>query len=156
MEAIFLIIAILYGVINFFSGKEEHERNPKPVLTPRQPSAPKPKPTPTPSGRTYIPPTEVTEYPEVRIEEYMTSEEEPPTEVSIDPNSELAKSDIMNQSGLVPVRRKTITQEENMAPHISIKSQINKKRIVEGIIMSEVLGAPRAHKPFEYDYKRRK
>jgi hypothetical protein len=142
-----ILIAIIGIAASVFSGSGQKENH-----KPR--SGPVARPTPTPSGRTY-------QEPEVKRK----TRESEPEPLAVDPQNkyqeklnELNRGNISSQNSsddfISNPPRKKVSTNPVLTP-ISVKKQLTKKRIAESIIMSEVLGSPRAHKPYSYDNKRK-
>jgi hypothetical protein len=145
VDIIAILIAILGIGASLFSGsgqKEDHK--------PR--SGPFARPTPTPSGRTYQEPdvTSKTSESELIDVEPQNKYQEKLNELNKGNISTRDRSEDFTSNP----RRKKGKANPDLTP-ISVKKQLTKKRIAESIIMSEVLGSPRAHKPYSYDNKRK-
>ncbi|MBB6454316.1 hypothetical protein HNQ94_002791 [Salirhabdus euzebyi] len=143
MDGLAIIIALIIGAISAFSGqkdKDQKQQKPRPVN--------RPKPTPTPSGRTY--PEEASHEKtsrEVYQEQARTTHQYSDEIQSL----EIGSGEITDKGRKTP--RKKVVQQKKASASISMKKQLTKKRIAESIIMSEVLGRPRAHKPYDFNYK---
>ncbi|WP_102026986.1 hypothetical protein [Salirhabdus sp. Marseille-P4669] len=156
MDLLAIIAAIFFGIVSMFSrNKEEEHPKGKPIQRPKKMMTP--KPTPTPSGRTYHEPKPTQKEPKVepvvRVEEKHVDRSSIEDSIQLDTlaSFDITKGrDVKTPSSLLQRKSKTHTLG---GQSISVKEQLTQKRIVESLIMSEVLGTPRAHKPYAYHYK---
>ncbi|SET63935.1 hypothetical protein SAMN05421676_106160 [Salinibacillus kushneri] len=141
MDIIAIIAAIIFGIISFLTGREDNKS--KPVA----------KPSPTPSGpdpTVSHSPSPIKESDQNRQSEDVSEREDygknqdHPVYMNDDitQNREAQK---LQPNSLSAKKRRT---SNPIKSPISMKEQFNQKRLAESIIMSEVLGPPRAHKPY--------
>lgn len=148
----FLIALIIGGIIKVLSGaSEDHEeKRQKPVPRPRTQA---PRPTPTPSGGGNRPNT-VKPVPvqSVSIEEQQQKQlDQLAGKLLTDQKqtlTDMRDEDHHAQSidHEIP-KMKPNTNYEHVKYKKQIKGQLTRNGLIEGIIMSEVLGPPRARKP---------
>ncbi|MFG6148477.1 hypothetical protein [Halobacillus sp. B23F22_1] len=155
----FLIVAaIIGGLISWFSGmnKEDSEK---------QGGAPKqPKPTRTPSGPMQQKPVrgsmdkaqdlqrqsrEVAQDTKGRIEDYYEQKQKRLDEMSDYQGERTQESFTFDEKDLNKNKMEVFVQEEPNTKKTSLKysTKFNRNRLAEGIVMSEILGQPRAYKP---------
>ncbi|MRG86633.1 hypothetical protein [Salinibacillus xinjiangensis] len=154
MDFLAILVALVFGAISLFTGKDQEvEKNPRPVAGP--------KPTPTPSGRTYQE-TRSQERDTVsqreRKDENITTAREATKEHTItSENSHVGSQDITKSKIVEPSLSLERRKEQNNPAFssISMKKQLKQKRIVESLIMNEVLSSPRAHNPYRSNYQRK-
>ena len=158
----FLILAaIIGGVISWFSSMSKEnepkqrpgkEGNPVPA-PPSYPSGPAQDSEPEPQSKTG----------EDRLKEYYTEKQKRLKEISRsgglgEPIGEHSQQ-MEDNSQTGPNKQKnsnsTAKQLSEKGPLIESARKWDKKRLAEGILMSEVLGPPRAHKPHQSHPRKR-
>ncbi|WP_156291107.1 hypothetical protein [Oceanobacillus salinisoli] len=163
LEAIFsnffLILIILSGIIGFFRNnannareeqKEKQLNRPKPASTP--PSHKKRPENPSRTGNRPDPATTVS----------MEKQQQEQMERLADQLKTTTRDTIKNISEQYNTSEETILQPKNNLTKEQaqlkkeINTSLNQKGLIQGIIMSEVLGAPRGRKPYRSVIEERK
>jgi hypothetical protein len=156
METIFVAIAIIFGIINMFSESNKKGKG----KTTYKPVNNRPINTPSPIKETFSPEKEETIYVDLPNERDRTEKDNSllqpsvhstlgkikPTLHAIQPSVQPIKSQLQ------PTKKR---REHHKKVHssISLSSQLTGQKVVEAIILSEMLGPPRALKPYEPIYK---
>ncbi|WP_101844327.1 hypothetical protein [Halobacillus sp. Marseille-P3879] len=152
----FLIVAaIIGGIISWFSGMSKEESD-------KQDRAPKqPKPTKTPSGpmqhRPYAEKAEevksrtkeAAQETKGRVEEYYEQKKQRLEEMADYQDRRAQESLTFDQKDLNKDKMEVFVQDDSVERKSSLKysTKFNRNRLAEGIVMSEILGQPRAYKP---------
>lgn len=144
MEAIFdtvfgnilVLLAIVGGIVGFIKDRSKKEDQSRRPYTP-------PNPTPTPSVG-YDVPSEEKSY-EVSVENQQTYRMEEQQDTNIHRAVKNGEHDAIAKSTL---RKPSNGLNKNKRMKRQIKSNLSKQGLVNGVIMSEVLGSPRATKPY--------
>ncbi|MFG6114289.1 hypothetical protein ACGTN9_03795 [Halobacillus sp. MO56] len=166
LNNIFLVAVFIGGIIswlNRMNGEQEEER------PARQPSSPAPR---TPSGPVR-PKTERAEQAErtpgkaageSKMERYYQEKQKHIKDISArdigDKGSGSFTYETPNRNihdalpGQMERTKPTQYSKNETAPSLSIKSNLNRKKIAESVMMAEILGPPRAHKPHRTFSKR--
>ncbi|MEW9675805.1 hypothetical protein ABRT01_06430 [Lentibacillus sp. L22] len=145
MEVLLVILAIISGVIGLFKDKKGHQTNKKPNRTPK----------------TASPPTK-RNYRQQRTEPVSSDHSPGSTTIVMQEQFdsqmhelERMKRNASNDDGggiylnLEDALKKSKQSNENkLAMKNQIKDNLNRKGLIDGIIMAEVLGPPRARKAY--------
>ena len=155
---IFLVAVIIGGIISWWQGLKKNDDEKE---TTRMPSGPLQSPTREPSLERE-PESYTKKTGEDRLKEYYESKKEKLEEISEDKGAEKTFTyETPNKDFHTTRMERFIPDEEKPdKPLGSIKSIKNKnrwdrKRLAEGMVMSEILGPPRAHKPHSSHPKKR-
>ncbi|QDP40648.1 hypothetical protein [Radiobacillus deserti] len=136
---VFAVIAIASGIFGMFQKEKDTEKAPNP----------KPTPTPTPSGPMK------TETMEPQMEAFEENLKEHANSSSIQQQYEKLKqhtsSLTVDQENNKPqtVRRQSVTKNARRKDTSFISTELKGKALAKNMIMTEVLGTPRALKPYE-------
>lgn len=156
MEGLLPIIAVIvYGIVKALSGNNGQNQNNKPTSN-RSSSIP--KPTPTPSGgqertrqtsqQAAPSNTSIEEQQKMQMEQ-LKSRLNTGTNVYME---EVNQQDMTLGKGIQDAIKHQTTNKNKQAKEQfkkEVKTGLNHSGIVNGIIMSEVLGPPRARKPYQ-------
>ncbi|QHS22797.1 hypothetical protein GWK91_07500 [Virgibacillus sp. MSP4-1] len=143
MDLIAIIGAIIFGVISFLTGREEQS---KPVAKPSTtPSGPEPTVSSHPSSE-----KEIREEQTPRAEDIREQNQHPDSSEGrpVFMDDDITKGNPVNGPQTRPRSPGKGKKSLPIKSPISMKEQLSQKRLAESIIMSEVLGSPRAHKPY--------
>ncbi|RKQ37827.1 hypothetical protein [Oceanobacillus halophilus] len=154
LEAIFsnffIILIIISGIIGFFrnnSGEEQKKKqtmHPKPTQTPSGPSSRQPR-RPEPMKKEEPKPSISIENQQQDQMERLAGRFNMTTKQSMDA---ISQNRIGNEDTLLESKSKNNLSKEKAELKKEIGSNLTGKGLVQGIIMSEVLGAPRGRKPY--------
>ncbi|MEN1969360.1 hypothetical protein WMZ97_14945 [Lentibacillus sp. N15] len=152
MDAILIILAIIGGIIGLFNKKSEQQTNQKPY---------KPKParsTPTIPNRSQ---QRQTEAPQKGMDTIAMQEQrdaqmhELASRMKLDAGD--SENEDMYQVNFEHLQTKPSQFNENKtAMKNQVRKNLNRKGLVDGIVMAEVLGPPRARKPYRSITSQRK
>lgn len=149
MEAIFIFIAIIWMVINFFSnayGENQRDKQPKKNVKPVRHQQETRNPNPEPERKLE---------PEEAFFKHPEPEDEP-EESRFQEKLEQLERDKQVYDALpdYPSVARSV-RPGKMDSRVSMQKQMTRKRIVESIIMSEVLGPPRARQPLNSQLRKK-
>ena len=169
MGNMFLVIIIISGIIGFLSNnKEEQKKQQQRKSQQQRPRAPKPAyepnptPTPTPSGPREAKPRQKVYQTKTKTNEEdltMTSSIADEQQAQMErleekygiTSTDLTDQDLVSQGlnlGESLVNTKDLTEEQEVLKK-DLRKSLRNKGLINGIIMSEVLGKPRSLKPYE-------
>ncbi|MUV39598.1 hypothetical protein JNUCC1_03476 [Lentibacillus sp. JNUCC-1] len=150
-----VVIALVIGLMGFLkdrSDKQEDERKRQTASPTRRQSWP----DSTPSGPTQVERPDA-DMRQTAIELYQQSQRDALAKrMRVDPaeTENLQQEEVVSASKFRSADRSE-TNQEKQALKRQFKNHLTKKGIVNGIVMSEVLGRPRAHKPYQSVTKER-
>ncbi|WP_028783255.1 hypothetical protein [Thalassobacillus devorans] len=160
LNNIFLVAVFIGGIISWLNRMNGEQEDERPA---RRPSSPAP---PTPSGPVRHKTEQVEQAErkpdkfagESKMERYYQEKQKHIKDISArnigdkqgtgsftyeTPNRKLHDA----LPGQMERTKPTQYNQSETAPSLSIKSNLNRKKIAESVIMAEILGPPRAHKP---------
>ncbi|MFB4166514.1 hypothetical protein [Virgibacillus sp. JSM 102003] len=157
MDVILIILAIIGGLAGFLKDKSENDTNKQK----RTVNSPKPSPTPSggAGGMTRNDYQQQSSEEKTSIEEQQQEQRErladrmnTATQKAIDERKHDA---IINENDNFNQTDKELSVEQKRFKR-RIKNNLNRKGLVNGVIMAEVLGSPRAKKPYQSIVKQRR
>lgn len=160
-ENLFLIIVIISGIIGFFN-QDSKDKNKKDNNKKKPFDIPKPTPTPSGGRKTNPEPTQTINRPKptnLSVEEQQ-QEQLKRLASQLKTASSHQLENISNKSHrsfeqITDLQRETFSEKQRELKK-QIGSNLGRKGLVQGIIMSEVLGPPRARKPYRSIIEERK
>ncbi|WP_138415720.1 hypothetical protein [Aquibacillus sediminis] len=169
-ELIGAILPILAVVAWLFGSFKNDEENKKPTKKPNQP---RPRPTPTPSGSGQRQTT--TSEPKVEPKSTVQQSQQQPVDTrtksyyekkqeqieklkeQVAQTSEITKEDSIHDAIKEESTPKAYKKyKSNRNSNLSVATKINKKGLAESVVMSEILGPPKAVKPHQSVLQMRK
>lgn len=159
-DNMFIVILVISGLIGVLSNNKEQQKKEQQKKTQQQRSeADKPKPTSRPSGPieqkrrpTYEPRTQSQDKEVVSTasiaDERQVQMEKLKEKFGGVTSEDLSKVDISKYGLQIDQPFKELTEEQKVLQK-DIRSGLNNRGLINGIIMAEVLGKPRSLKPYE-------
>ncbi|MGY0692881.1 hypothetical protein ACW2QC_08830 [Virgibacillus sp. FSP13] len=147
MEVILAILAIIGGAIGMFKDKTTETKHKRPYQVP--------KPTATPSGGNYQSRREAPAMQPKQVKNTASMEKQREDQMKqladiMNTNTE-QKADKQLHDAIIgnTIRKPGELSNRKSSLKKQVKKNLSNKGLIDGIIMAEVLGPPRAHKPYQ-------